>query len=57
MNVALNNRMEAARAKALTVFDYILEVRPAPNFIEIVASVGGDIVVRRYYDDGAETDR
>lgn len=57
MNKELNDRCERARAKALAVFDYILEVRPSRDFVEIVASVGGDIVVRRYYDNGTETDR
>lgn len=52
-----DRRIEAAEKKALAVFDYILEVRPAPKFIEIVASVGGDIITRRYYDNGEEYDR
>lgn len=52
-----NDRVEAARAKALAVFDRILEVYPARGYVEIVASVGGDIVVRRYYDNGMEADK
>lgn len=52
-----NDRIEVARAKALAVFDRILEVYPARDFVEIVASVGGDIVVRRYYDNGMECDK
>lgn len=51
------DRVEAARAKALAVFDRIIEIHPEMGYVEIVASVGGDIVVRRYYDNGMETDR
>lgn len=52
-----NARIEAVRAKALAVFDRILEIHPEFDFVEVVASVGGDIIVRRYYDNGMETDR
>lgn len=52
-----DKRVAEAEKKALEEFDYILEVRTAPSFVEIVASIGGDIVRRRYYDDGTECDK
>lgn len=50
-------RVEKAMSRALECFDYILEVRPEPKYVEIVASVGGDVIRRRYYDNGMECDK
>jgi len=50
-------RVKAAKKKAKAVFDKILDVYEARDFVEIVARVGGDTVTRRYYHDGREYDR
>lgn len=52
-----DKRVEAAKKKAKQVFDKILDVYAARDFVEITARVGGDVIVRRYYDNGMETDR
>lgn len=52
-----DKRVEKVQKKALEVFDRILEIYPARDFVEVVASVGGDIIVRRYYDNGIECDK
>ena len=52
-----STRVKQATKKAREVFDYILEVYEARDFVEIVARVGGDTVTRRYYDNGMECDR
>lgn len=57
MNSDNKARVEAAIKKACKVFDRIIEAHSEPDFVEIVASVGGDIIVRRYYNNGMETDR
>lgn len=33
--------------------DYILNAVATPNFVEITASMGGDILCFRVYDDGS----
>lgn len=50
-------RVKAAKKKAKSVFDKILDVYEERDFVEIVARVGGDTVTRRYYNDGREYDR
>lgn len=51
-------RIQMAEDKALECyFDYILEVRPCRDFVEIVGSMGGDVMTFRFYDSGAVTQR
>ena len=50
-------RNEKAQDKALESLDYILEVIPAPDFVEVVGRVGGDTVTYRVYDDGSMYER
>lgn len=52
-----NKRIEEAQKKTLEIMDYILEVREAPNFIEITGCTGGDARMFRFYDDGMVTER
>jgi hypothetical protein len=52
-----NNRVE----KALIILDQRVEIiyntYEAPNFVEVVGSIGGDTVTYRVYDDGTVTER
>ena len=50
-------RIEQAQNKALESLDYILEIIPTPDFVEIVGRVGGDTVTYRVYDDGSVYER
>ena len=50
-------RIHNAETKALEYFDYIMETRPAKGFVEIVGSMGGDVLTFRFYDNGAVTQR
>ncbi len=52
-----SKRVREAKRKALEIFDRILDVYEERDFVEVWASVGGDFVVRRYYNDGREFDR
>lgn len=52
-----DKRVAEAEKKARQVFDRILETHAERDFVEIVARVGGDVVVRRYYNNGKEYDR
>lgn len=53
-----DTRVKRAKGKALECyFDYILEVRPCRDFVEIVGSMGGDVMTFRFYDSGAVTQR
>lgn len=54
---AKNKRVEAAQKKAMEIMDYILEIREAPNFVEVVGCTGGDARTFRFYDDGLVTER
>ena len=46
-------RVKNAQNKALEHLDYILEMVPASDFVEIVGRVGGDVVTYRVYNDGS----
>lgn len=46
-------RIQKAQDRALERLDYIMEIYPTADFVEIVGSVGGDIVTYRVYDDGS----
>ncbi|MCX4379318.1 MAG: hypothetical protein OSJ61_24640 [Lachnospiraceae bacterium] len=46
-------RVKNAQNKALEYLDYILEMVPASDFVEIVGRVGGDVVTYRVYNDGS----
>ena len=46
-------RVKNAQNKALEYLDYILEMVPASDFVEIVGHVGGDVVTYRVYNDGS----
>lgn len=49
----ITERVRKAQDKALEHLDYILETIPTPDFVEIVGSVGGDVVTYRVYNDGS----
>lgn len=38
-------------------FDYIIEHRDSPDFLEVVGCIGGDIITYRYYGNGVVTER
>ncbi len=46
-------RIRRAQDKAMERLDYIMETAAAPDFVEIVGRVGGDVVTYRVYDDGS----
>lgn len=48
-----NERIERAQNIALEErgLDYILEVREGYDFVEVVGSIGGDVLKYRIYDD------
>lgn len=52
-----DKRIETARKKALEEMDYILETYSAPDFVEIVGKMGGDVITMRYYDNGMVVER
>ena len=51
------NRIKKAQDIALEDMDYILDVFPAPDFVEVVGRMGGDTVTYRVYDDGSVYER
>lgn len=57
MNGDAKKRIEKAQDIALEDMDYILDVFPAPDFVEVVGRVGGDTVTYRVYDDGSVYER
>ena len=50
-------RIRKAQDMALESLDYILEIIPAPDFVEVVGRVGGDTVTYRVYNDGSVHER
>lgn len=57
MTKKASKKVVDATKKALEVFDRILDIYEAPDFVEIIATVGGDVIRRRYYDNGMECDK
>ena len=51
------NRIQVALNKANKVFDRILDVYAWADFVDITGTMGGDVIKRRYYDNGTECDR
>lgn len=49
----ITERIRQAQDKAMERLDYIMETAAAPDFVEIVGRVGGDVVTYRVYDDGS----
>lgn len=49
----ITERVRQAQDKVLEHLDYIMEIVPTPDFVEIVGRVGGDVVTYRVYDDGS----
>ena len=41
---------------ALMYFDRIFNVKETPDYVEVLASIGDDVIIRRYYNDGSEYD-
>jgi len=54
MRTKPSDRCKKAIDRALNEegLDYTLEVFEAPDFVQIVGSIGGDIVTYRFYDSG-----
>ena len=57
MNGDAKRRIKKAQDIALEDMDYILDVFPAPDFVEVVGRMGGDTVTYRVYDDGSVYER
>ena len=57
MNEDAKKRINKAQDIALEDMDYILDVFPAPDFVEVVGRMGGDTVTYRVYDDGSVYER
>ena len=57
MNEVTKKRINKAQDIALEDMDYILDVFPAPDFVEVVGRMGGDTVTYRVYDDGSVYER
>ena len=57
MNGDAKRRIKKAQDIALENMDYILDVFPAPDFVEVVGRMGGDTVTYRVYDDGSVYER
>lgn len=53
MNGDTKKRIKKAQDIALEDMDYILDVFPAPDFVEVVGRMDGDTVTYRVYDDGS----
>lgn len=49
----ITERVRKAQDKVLEHLDYILEIIPTLDFVEIVGRVGGDVVTYRGYNDGS----
>ena len=50
-------RIQKAQDRALESLDYMLEVFPALDFVEVIGCVGVDPVAYRLYDDGTMYER
>ena len=57
MNGDAKKRIKKAQDRALESLDYILDVFPEQDFVEVVGRVGGDTVTYRVYDDGSMYER
>ena len=58
MNGDAKKRIKKAQDIALEDMDYsILDVFPAPDFVEVVGRMGGDTVTYRVHDDGSVYER
>lgn len=53
MEKDITERVRKAQDKALECLDYILETIPAPDFVEVVGRVDGDVVTYRVHNDGS----
>ena len=49
-------RAEECRRKALMYFDRVYNVKETPDYVEVLASIEDDVIIRRYYNDGKEFD-
>ena len=47
-----NKRVNKAQDRALERLDYIMDYHEAPDFVEVIGSIGGDTVTYRVYDNG-----
>ena len=52
----MTKRAEECRRKALMYFDRIYNVKETPDYVEVLASIDDDVIIRRYYNDGKEFD-
>ena len=57
MNGDVKKKIKKAQDKAIEDMDYILDVFPEPDFVEVVGRIGGDTVTYRVYDDGSVYER
>ena len=52
----MTKRAEECRRMALMYFDRVYNVKETPDYVEVLASIDDDIIIRRYYNDGREFD-
>ena len=49
----LEKRISKAQDIALEYFDCLLETTPAPDYVQVVGSIGGEVCTYRIYNDGS----
>lgn len=50
-------RIRKAEDKVSELVDYILETTAAPDFVQCVGKIGGDVITYRVYNDGSIYER
>lgn len=50
-------RVNKAQEKALESLDYVMDYHEAPDFVEVIGRMGGDVITYRVYDDGTMYER
>lgn len=49
----LEKRISKAQDIVSEYFDYLLETTPAPDYVQVVGSIGGEVCTYRIYNDGS----
>lgn len=39
------------------LLDYVMDYHEAPDFVEVIGRIGGDVITYRVYDDGTMYER
>lgn len=45
------------KERALESFDYVMDCREVPDFVEVTGRMGGNVITYRVYDDGSICER